>query len=154
METTPQQRRNRFNTVIDPDIVERVKQLVLGSRNTVITCHVSPDGDALGSSLALCSTLRSLGKNAVVVTADCPPKALQFMPGIRDIVTATRTPERAAELIADADLVFCLDFNDLKRVDRLCEKFEQSQARRIVIDHHLGPVIDLSLIHISEPTRR
>ena len=62
METTPQQRRNRFNTVIDPDIVERVKQLVLGSRNTVITCHVSPDGDALGSSLALCSTLRSLGK--------------------------------------------------------------------------------------------
>ena len=130
METTPQQRRNRFNTVIDPDIVERVKQLVLGSRNTVITCHVSPDGDALGSSLALCSTLRTLGKNAVVVTADCPPKALQFMPGIRDIVTATRTPERAAELIADADLVFCLDFNDLKRVDRLCEKFEQSQARR------------------------
>lgn len=150
METTPQQRRNRFNTVIDPDIVERVKQLVLGSRNTVITCHVSPDGDALGSSLALCSTLRSLGKNAVVVTADCPPKALQFMPGIRDIVTATRTPERAAELIADADLVFCLDFNDLKRVDRLCEKFEQSQARRIVIDHHLGPVIDCEIL-ISHP---
>ena len=150
METTPQQRRNRFNTVIDNDTVERVKQLLLGSRNTVITCHVSPDGDALGSSLALCSVLRTLGKNATVVTADCAPKALQFMPGIRDIVTATRTPERAAELIAEADLVFCLDFNDLKRVDRLCEKFEQSMARRIVINHHLDPVIECEVL-ISHP---
>jgi len=150
METTSQQRRNRFNTVINHNSVERVKQLLLGSRKTVITCHVSPDGDAVGSSLALCSVLRSLGKNAVVVTADCPPKALQFMPGIRDIVTATRTPERAAGLIAEADLVFCLDFNDIKRVDRLCEKFEQSQARRVVIDHHLDPAIKCDVL-ISRP---
>lgn len=150
METRPLQRRNRFNTEIDPDTVERVKQLLLGSRNTVITCHVSPDGDALGSSLALCTVIRMLGKSATVVTADCPPKALQFMPGIRDIVTATRTPDRAAELIAEADLVFCLDFNDIKRVDRLCEKFEQSQARRIVIDHHLDPGIDCDVL-ISHP---
>lgn len=150
METSPRQHRNRFNTIIDPAAVERVKQLVLSAVRIVITCHVSPDGDALGSSTALCSVLRSLGKDATVVTADCAPKALQFMPGVRDIVTATRQPDRAAELIAEADLVFCLDFNDIKRVDRLTPNFEQSRARRVVIDHHLAPVIDCEVL-ISHP---
>ena len=150
METTNQQRRNRFNTVIPDEIVERVKQMLLCAHDIVITCHVSPDGDALGSSLALCSVLRSLGRSATVVTADCPPKALQFMPGIRDLVSATRQPEKANELIDRADLVFCLDFNDIKRVDKLSGRFEQSRARRIVIDHHLCPVISCDIL-ISEP---
>ena len=108
MEKTSRQRRNRFNTVIDNETIERVKHMLLSAQRVVITCHVSPDGDALGSSLALCAVLRALGKDANVVTADCAPKALMFMPGVRDMVTATRQPERAAELIATADLVFCL----------------------------------------------
>ncbi len=143
-------RPSRFNTVIDNDSVERVKQFVLASRHVVVTCHVSPDGDALGSSTALCSVLRAMGKDAVVVTADCAPKALQFLPGVRDIVTLTRQPERVRELIAGADLVFCLDFNDLGRVDRLASLIELSGARRVVIDHHLSPVIEADVI-ISRP---
>ena len=79
--------------------------MLLCARNVVITCHVSPDGDALGSTTALCSVLRALGKDATVVTADCPPKSLQFLPGVREIITATRSPERAQDLIAKADLV-------------------------------------------------
>lgn len=150
MEKTSRQRRNRFNTVIDNETIERVKHMLLSAQRVVITCHVSPDGDALGSSLALCAVLRALGKDANVVTADCAPKALMFMPGVRDMVTATRQPERAAELIATADLVFCLDFNDIKRVDRLSANFEECKARRVVIDHHLGPVIDCDVL-ISFP---
>lgn len=150
MEKTSRQRRNRFKTVIDNETVERVKHMLLSAQKIVITCHVSPDGDALGSSLALCAVLRALGKDVNVVTADCAPKSLMFMPGVRDMVTATRQPERAAELISAADLVFCLDFNDLKRVDRLSPNFEQSTARRIVIDHHLGPVIECDVL-ISFP---
>ena len=143
-------RRSRFNTVIDPDLVERVKHMLLCARNVVITCHVSPDGDALGSTTALCSVLRALGKDATVVTADCPPKSLQFLPGVREIITATRSPERAQDLIAKADLVFCLDFNDLKRVDRLSEAFEKAASRRIVMDHHLAPIISCDIL-ISHP---
>ncbi|MCM1050369.1 MAG: DHH family phosphoesterase [Paenibacillus sp.] len=150
MRTYPQKPRNRFNTVIEPEIVDRVKQMVLCARNIVITCHVSPDGDALGSSTALCAVLGALGKEAWIVTADCPPKTLMFMPGVRDIVTSTRNPERAQELIANADLVFCLDFNDMKRVDRLGEAFEKAQAWRIVIDHHTAPAIDCEVL-ISRP---
>ena len=63
----------RFRTVIANDLIEKVKQLVLVSRNIVITCHVSPDGDALGSSFALWYVLKGLGKTVNVVTADCAP---------------------------------------------------------------------------------
>ena len=143
-------KRSRFATVIPDELVERVKQLVLVSRSIVITCHVSPDGDALGSSTALCSVLRALGKDANVVTADCPPRSLQFLPGVRDITAATRQPERAATLVAQADLIFCLDFNCLKRIDRLAANVEASKAPRVVIDHHLDPDIEAEVI-ISYP---
>lgn len=143
-------RPSRFNTVIDHECVERVKQFVLVSQRIVITCHVSPDGDALGSSTALCSVLRALGKDAVVVTADCPPKALQFLPGVRDIVPLTRDENRAIELVEGADLIFCLDFNDLNRLDRLAPVVGGASARRVVIDHHLSPVIEADVI-ISHP---
>ncbi|MDE6556028.1 MAG: DHH family phosphoesterase, partial [Duncaniella sp.] len=78
------------------------------------------------------------------------PRSLQFLPGVRDIVALTRQPENASRLIADADLIICLDFNDLKRVDRLEEKILASKARRVVIDHHLEPNIEADLI-ISRP---
>lgn len=140
----------RFHTVIDPSAIEKVKQLVLVSRNIVITCHVSPDGDALGSSFALCSVMKALGKSANVVTADCAPKALQFLPGVRELVAATRQNDRAHELMANADLIFCMDFNDPARVDRLTEPLLKSKARRIVIDHHLDPRIEADVV-ISHP---
>lgn len=139
-------RRNRFQTVIPDELVERIKQLVLVSRNIVVTCHVSPDGDALGSSTALCSVLRALGKEANVVTADCAPRSLQFLPGVREITAATRQPDRASMLIGEADLIFCLDFNCLKRIDRLAPPVESSEAARVVIDHHLDPDIEADVI--------
>ena len=146
----PAPKPSKFLTEIDPYLVERVKQLVLSSRSIVITCHVSPDGDALGSSTALCSVLKALGKDATVVTADCPPRSLQFLPGVKDIVAATRYPERAVALIDRADLIFCLDFNCLHRVDRLEEYISKSKARRVVIDHHLQPDIEANVL-ISFP---
>ena len=143
-------RHSRFLTELDPAAVDRVKQLVLASRNIVITCHVSPDGDALGSSCALWFILKALGKNVNVVTADCAPRSLQFLPGVRDIVAATRNGDRAHELIAGADLIFCLDFNDIERVDRLSDAISKAQAKKIVIDHHLDPRIEGEIV-ISRP---
>lgn len=143
-------RQPRFRTVIDSMTVEKVKQFVLASRNIVITCHVSPDGDALGSSCALWSVLKALGKTAYVVTADCAPKSLSFLPGVREIIASTRQGDRAHELFASADLIFCLDFNDPCRVDRLTGALLASRAKKIVIDHHLAPVIDAD-ITISHP---
>lgn len=144
------QRKSRFRTVIPMGQVERVKQLVLASNHIVITCHVSPDGDALGSSTGLCAVLKALGKDVRIVTADCPPRSLMFLPGVRDIVSLTRQPELATRLMAEADLLFCLDFNSLKRVDRLASHVEDSRAVRVVVDHHINPDIEADVI-ISYP---
>ncbi|WP_289760395.1 bifunctional oligoribonuclease/PAP phosphatase NrnA [Duncaniella muris] len=143
-------RHSRFFTELDPAVVDRVKQFVLASRNIIITCHVSPDGDALGSSCALWFILKALGKNATVVTADCAPRSLQFLPGVREIVAATRNGDRVHDLIADADLIFCLDFNDITRVDRLSDAISKSPAKKVVIDHHLDPRIEGEIV-ISRP---
>ncbi|PWB03459.1 bifunctional oligoribonuclease/PAP phosphatase NrnA [Duncaniella muris] len=143
-------RHSRFLTELDPAVVDRVKQFVLATRNIVITCHVSPDGDALGSSCALWFILKALGKNATVVTADCAPRSLQFLPGVREIVAATRNGDRVHDLIADADLIFCLDFNDITRVDRLSDAISKSPAKKVVIDHHLDPRIEGEIV-ISRP---
>ena len=112
-----------------------------------ITCHKSPDGDALGSTLALCHVLRRLGKEADVVTPDMAPRALEFIPGVRDIIVFTKHEARARRVLADAQLIFCLDYNSLHRIDRLGELIEPLTTRRVLIDHHLDPedAFDLSI---------
>jgi len=143
-------RHPRFKTELDPGLVDRIKQLVLASREIVITCHVSPDGDALGSSCALSAVLKALGKSVNIVTADCAPRSLLFLPGVRDIIASTRRDDRARELMKSADLIFCLDFNDPARLDRLTDVLLSSRAVKVMIDHHLNPCLEAD-VSISHP---
>lgn len=139
-----------ISPIIDEKAIERVRALVNGVQRIAITCHKSPDGDALGSSLALCHMLRRLGKDAVVVTPDMAPRALDFIPGLRDIVVLTKQEMRARRVLQDSQLLFCLDFNDLKRIDRLAELVEPLSMPRVLIDHHQRPA-DTFDVMISHP---
>ena len=128
-----------IQNIIDQKIIERLRVLINGVQHIAITCHKSPDGDALGSTLALCHVLRKLGKDAVVVTPDMVPKALTFIPGLRDLVVYTQDPNRATAAMKKAQLLFCLDFNSLQRIDRLADVVEPLNIKRVLIDHHLKP---------------
>ena len=128
-----------ISPIIDENSIERLRMLINSVQHVVITCHKSPDGDALGSSLALCHVLRRLGKDAVLVTPDMAPKSLEFIPGVRDIVVLTKQEMRARHVLKEAQLIFCLDFNSLKRIDRLAELMEPLTTPRVLIDHHLDP---------------
>ena len=128
-----------ISPIIDENTIERLRALINSVSRIVITCHKSPDGDALGSSLALCHVMRRLGKNAVVVTPDMAPKSLEFIPGVRELVVYTKNEQRARNVLNDAQLIFCLDFNSFKRVDRLAELIEPLKVKRVLIDHHLDP---------------
>lgn len=125
--------------LIDSKTISKLHQLLDGSRHIVITCHVSPDGDAVGSTLALCRVLRSIGKDAHVITPDQLPRSLSFVPGAEEIVAASVYPLRAHALVAQANLVFCLDFNTLKRIDKLGYVISKSRVPKVLIDHHLNP---------------
>lgn len=126
-------------TLLDKQTVFELRQLVAKARNIVITCHLSPDGDAVGSTLALCRVLRSMGKRADVVTPDMVPRSLHFVPGVRDITVFTITESKARNIVSRADLFFCLDFNSLHRIDKLGELLDSSNAPRVLLDHHLQP---------------
>lgn len=136
-----------ISPIIEENTIERLRAMINGVQRIAITCHKSPDGDALGSSLALCHVLRTLGKDAVVVTPDMAPKSLEFIPGVRDIAVFTKHELRARRVLNEAQLIFCLDYNALKRIDKLGELIEPLKTKRVLIDHHLDPddVFDLSI---------
>lgn len=120
------------------------------ARKIVLVTHLSPDGDAMGSSLGLYHYLQDLGKEVRVVVPNAFPYFLKWMNGAKDIVVNTYIPTVAEALIKNADLIFCLDFNTLKRIGALGELVEQSSAKKILIDHHLDPDKDFDVV-ISYP---
>lgn len=109
------------------------------SEKIVIVSHMSPDGDAVGSSLGLWHFLNSQDKTVNVIVPNAFPDFLRWMPGSKDILLYDRYKEFADELIADADVICCLDFNAINRIGNMKDAVLASPARKILIDHHLYP---------------
>lgn len=128
---------------------DALSELVAKAENIVITTHMSPDGDAMGSSLGLAHVLTYMGKTARVVVPDDPSKQLTFLPGAKETVVFCRYQNFAEQLIADADLIFCLDYNGLKRIDRMAKSVAEAKAPKVMIDHHIGPeeFCDITISH-------
>lgn len=105
-----------------------------------ILTHTNPDGDAIGSSLALALALQKKGIDAQVIIPDGLPDFLRWLPGINLSTTFAYKKEKAMGIIEEADLIFCLDFNDPKRLNGVQEVLQSSKARKILIDHHQDPV--------------
>lgn len=127
------------------------EDLINRATDVVITCHVKPDGDAVGSTLALCHVMEQLGKKAYVVTPDTPPEYLNFLPGCKDVVAYSANKEFADSLLQSASLIFCLDFNAAYRVDRMEQALREAPAKKIMIDHHLDPE-DFVDVVVSQPS--
>lgn len=133
----------------DPADIRKLKSLIDSSTRIVVLCHQAPDGDAVGSSLALANVVKNMQKHVCVITPDAPQKSLMKLPHAREILVASHKTEAAQYFISAADLIVLLDLNDLKRVDRVAPLVEASKAPRIVIDHHEGPDIKADLIFSS-----
>ncbi|MDB4999933.1 MAG: bifunctional oligoribonuclease/PAP phosphatase NrnA [Mucilaginibacter sp.] len=108
-------------------------------RKIVITTHHKPDGDAMGSSLGLYHYLIQLGHHTKVITPTDYPEFLSWLPGNEDVIIYTEALQQSAKLIAEADLIFCLDFNSLGRINEMGELVRESSAYKVMIDHHLEP---------------
>ena len=122
----------------EKQLIETKKQIEKAQKIVIVT-HLSPDGDAMGSSLGLYHYLLSMDKEVRVVVPNAFPYFLKWMDGSKDVVVNTYIPTVAEALIRSADLIFCLDFNTLKRIGILGDLVEQSNAKKIIIDHHLDP---------------
>ncbi len=116
-----------------------LKNLLAQPQKIVITTHHKPDGDAMGSSLGLYNYLIQQGHHTTVITPTDYPDFLSWMPGNEEVIVYTEHIKEANELIADATVIFCLDFNHLSRINDMGAYVRASGAYKIMIDHHLEP---------------
>ncbi len=126
--------------------ISYLKTLLEEKSDVLITTHYNPDGDAIGSSLALYHYLSGQGIKAKVIIPNELPSFLQWMPGSELAVIYTENPDIANSLIAEADLIFCMDYNALSRVKLFTDQLRASNATRIIIDHHIQPENEFDLI--------
>lgn len=136
--------------IITPKEAEQVKKLFSECKNVVVVTHTSPDGDAIGSSLALKEYLQRKGKNVTVVVPNIFPDYLKWMNDADKIVIYERQKAYTNNLFNMADLVCCLDFNVLTRIDDVGGIVSRSRSRKLLIDHHIGPE-NFADVTISRP---
>ena len=132
--------------------IEQLRDFIEQPQRVVILSHTNPDGDAIGSSLAWAEVLKRHGHDVTCILPNRFPYYLDFMPGSGDMVIYKNDAEgRASEAVRHADLIFCLDFHTMSRLDGLGDLITENQhAKRILIDHHLNPMEDFDLM-ISYP---
>ena len=136
--------------ILSEDQLVQLDQLISDATNILITCHKSPDGDAIGSSLGWAEYLRSLGKDPVVIVPDQYPDFLLWLPNTEKIVRYDKHRAKCDMLFKIADLVFCLDYNTPSRVEDMEQALVTSPANRVLIDHHPNPDV-ATVLTISHP---
>jgi phosphoesterase RecJ-like protein len=107
--------------------------------NILITTHRSPDGDAMGSSLALYQVLLEVGHQVSLIVPNNYPLFLQWLPFNDEVIEFEGNEQNAEKFIQQAELIFCLDFNDLKRTDMMFNSLKKTNAKYVMIDHHQDP---------------
>jgi len=126
--------------IIQEDKIQKTKKYIEKGESFVIVSHVSPDGDSLGSSLALYHFLINYGKdNVSVIVPNAFPTFYNWMPGRKEIIIYEKYSEFADQLISEADVIFCLDFNEPKRIEKMAPAVLAAEGRKVMIDHHLNP---------------
>ncbi len=119
--------------------IEGLKALITSAKNVVIIPHISPDGDAMGSSLGLFHTLKNRGKEVSVVLPSYFPRFLNWMPDVEKAIDFETNPKEAKVKLNKADLLVFVDFNCMKRIGKLSEEVEKLECGRVMIDHHPYP---------------
>lgn len=108
-------------------------------RNIFITMHRKPDGDALGSALGLYNYLLKLGHSPTVVSPTDYPLFLHWLPGNDAVIDWEKDEVAALKALSESEIIFCLDFNGLARLEKLEDVLRKATQPKVMIDHHLEP---------------
>ena len=119
--------------------LHELKSLLLSPKEIAILSHRNPDGDAIGSSLALYHFLKKLGHQVYIILPSPYPEVLSWLPAIQEVVIYDNDPELSREILEKTSMVFFLDFNSLERIDKLGELIPMDRVITVMIDHHLYP---------------
>tara|TARA_B100000886_G_scaffold65635_1_gene41131 strand:+ start:5528 stop:6538 length:1011 start_codon:yes stop_codon:yes gene_type:complete len=136
---------------MENNFLSAFKRIISTQKKIVIIPHRNPDGDALGSALALKHFLDAKKHNVSVVSPNDYPTFLKWLPGESDIIKFSKTPSIARDKINKAKLIFGLDFNSLSRIQDLSEIVKKTKVDKIMIDHHESPEFFANL-NYSDPS--
>ena len=141
-----------MTNILNSEEVQRAADLLRDARNIVIVTHMAPDGDAMGSALAMYHYVvdRCAERNVSLLVPNAFPAFFNWMPGVANIVVYETQAEQGNALLAQADLFVCTDFNDPKRIGPVGEKMMANPCPKIMIDHHLNPT-DFANVAFSHP---
>ncbi len=119
--------------------LQKLKDVLSASQKILITTHHRPDGDAMGSSLALYNYLRLKGNEVTVITPSEYPDFLEWLPGNDNVIVYEKDENAAKKIVESSTVIFCLDFNWMSRVEKMEQPLRSSRAIKVLIDHHLEP---------------
>lgn len=128
----------------------QLRSLIDAAEKIVVCAHVGPDGDAVGSTLAIKHWLERCGKHADVVVPNQFPDFLNWMPGASTIVSYVKHEDEVKPIIEAADLFFIADMNVSSRLSDLEGEILANPAPKVMIDHHLNPS-DFCQLVVSRP---
>lgn len=140
-------------TAINKNFIDHVKKALQSSGRIAVISHVNPDGDAMGAALALYGILNKDKKDVSVIIPNEFPSFLSWMPFSGKVLIHKTNPSACRKAISEAEVIFCVDFNDIGRMDDLTEVFRESKSVKFLIDHHPDPSVftdhTLSVIETS-----
>ncbi len=136
--------------ILTEEELGKFSALIDNASKVVICAHVSPDGDAIGSTLALKHWLTRKGKQVTVVVPNIFPDFLHWMPGAEDIKVYLKHEDEVKPVLAEADLFIIADLNDSSRMQDVEASVMANPAPKIMIDHHLNPA-DFCQLVVSRP---
>jgi len=122
-----------------PAELKKLKALLSKPKKIVIVTHWSPDGDAMGSSLGFYHYLVKKKHSVSVITPNAFPSFLSWLPGSKKTIDFSLNTVKASKLVKAAEVICCLDFNSLSRIDKLGPLVEASDALKLMVDHHPQP---------------
>jgi phosphoesterase RecJ-like protein len=131
---------------------KELSKLLFHSPNILFICHINPDGDAVGSQLALYHYLASKGINAEMLSPNNLQEFLKWMEGTEKIKIFINDRKKCKKLIEEADLIVMFDFNHSDRLGEAEEYVLKSKAKKVIIDHHLNSEDFVDLL-ISDTTK-
>lgn len=125
--------------MFDPREIEAVGQLLAVTQKIVLVSHKNPDGDTIGASLAMMHYLRKKGHEVSMLVPNDFPRFYQWMPGADEMIIFDRNAHKVSDVLAEGQLLFCLDFNSLDRTGNMAPAVAKFAGKKIIIDHHLDP---------------
>jgi phosphoesterase RecJ-like protein len=115
--------------------VGEVASHLLDAKNIILTTHMTPDGDGLGSELAMLRYLRSKGKNVTILNCSTVPEDLRFLLRSGEIVTFQKGKHE--QLLDDCDLIVAFDLGAAGRLGRMEGPVRNCEAKKMLVDHHI-----------------